>query len=148
MIGVLFNSYFNKKLQQNQHEFEVLKDIKDGFDSDEMRKAMARLGQFRRNNPSTFIEIFSGMLNNGDPEGDQIELDSGKYFHHFHSNVFGRFEKIDDAFIRWAVYISQVELLLDVVDPLEKEKAKYNKTKYDESIAKECGRIFKNDLEK
>ena len=72
VVAVWLSSIFNKKLQRNQHKFEVLKDIKDGFDSDEMRKAMARLGQFRRNNPSTFIEIFSGMLNNGDPEGDQI----------------------------------------------------------------------------
>lgn len=148
VIGVWLNSCFNKKLQRKQHEFEVLKDIKDGFDSDEMREAMTRLGNFRGNNPSTFVEIFSKMLKNGDPEVDQIKFDSGKYFHHFHSKVFGRFEKIDDAFIRRAVYISQIQLLLDIVDPIEKTKAKLLNTQYDENIAKECRRIFKDELKK
>jgi hypothetical protein len=148
VIGVWLNSRFNKKLQRNQHEFEVLKDIKDGFDSDEMRNSMTRLGNFRRSNPSTFIEIFSGMLENENPEGNQLKHDSGNFFHHFHSNVFGRFEKIDDTFIRRAVYISQVQLLLDVVDPIEKTKAKLLKTEYDENIAKECRRIFEDELEK
>ena len=148
VVAVFFNSYFNKKLQLNQQEFDAMIKIKDGFASDKMREAMMRLGKFKRKSPSTFVEIFSEMLNNGDSEADQINHDSGKYSHHFCDNVFGLLDKVDDAFIKRAVNISQVQLLLDVVDPLEKEKAEYYKTEYDENIAKECRRIFEKKLKK
>ena len=148
VVAVFLNSRFNKKLQRNQQEFDARLKIKDGFASDEMRKAMMRLGKFKREKPSTFVEIFSEMLNNGDSKADQINHDSGKYSHHFCDNVFGLLDKVDDAFIKRAVNTSQVQLLLDVVDPLEKEKAEYYKMEYDENIAKECRRIFEKQLKK
>ena len=148
VIGVWLSSFFNKGLQRNQQEFEALGEIKDVFASDEMREAMTRLGNFRRDNPFTFPDIFSAMLKDGKLEANQIKRDSGKYFHHFENKVFGSFKKTTDEFIKRALYITQVELLLDVVDPLEKVKAKFLNTEYDENIAKECRRIFKDELEK
>ena len=117
-----------------------------GFDSIEMRKGMMRLGDFKREYPSTFLEIFAEKLKNKDFEARELSLDSGAYFHHFRNNVFRRFEDVDDKFIKSVVYISQVELLLDVVDPIEKTKAKLLNTQYDENVAKECRRIFKDEL--
>ena len=44
--------------------------------------------------------------------------------------------------------IGTVKFLLEIVDPLEKVKAEKSKAKHADYIAKECRRIFQNELEK
>ena len=147
VMGVL-NMFKMFDFERKRQEFEVLMKIKDGFASDEMRKGMMELRKFERDhNWEDFVGFFVRLWDSDDPKSKEINLDSGRFFHHFRDNVFGLLDKIDDTFIKRAVHISQVELLLDVVDPIERKKAELYDTKYDENVAKECRRIFWDELE-
>jgi hypothetical protein len=138
VIGLIFEwiAYRNKKIGK----------IEDIFSSDEMRKGMMNLRHFVDDNKSNFVDIFRDLLNKNNPKGDEISLDSGRFFQHIKKKVFNNREKAKNWIIKRTMNIGTVKFLLEIVDPLEKVKAEKGKVKHADYIAKECRRIFKDEL--
>ena len=151
------NILHEKTSNQKEQEIELLKKqiktiqigrIKDGFSDDTMREGMMDLRYFKEKNKPDFLMTFVNLWNDNYSEFKKISLASGRFFHLLKDNIFNIFDEIDDAFIKQVVHIEYVTFLLEIVDPLEKVKAELLNTEYDENIAKECRRIFKDELEK
>ena len=125
-----------------------IKEIDDIFSSDEMRKGMMNLRHFVDDNGLKFDDVFRDLRANNDLKGDEISLDSGRVFHPFRKKLFNKNGKPKKWLIKHTMTIAPIKILIEIVDPLEKIKAAKIGVDHAAYVAKECQKIFKDELEK
>ena len=124
------------------------REIDNIFSSDEMMKGMMNLRHFVDDNKSNFVDVFRALQDKNDPKGDEINLDSGRFFHPFRKKLFNNREKPRKWLLKHTLTIATIKFLIEIVDPLEKIKAAKIGVEHAAYIAKECQKIFKDELEK
>jgi uncharacterized membrane protein (DUF485 family) len=129
------------KTNKNMAEASLRLQIKEPFDTDEMKDGKKKLADFARR--PDFANVFAGMLAKNDPEAKVLDLARGRYSHAFYNRIFILLPNVSDEFIKTTVALDEVLFLLDVIQPMEKAK----NPDYDTKMFDMFRKMYEKELE-
>ncbi len=122
---------------------QIVIQITDTYSSPDMDEAIKYLHNWKDGHGTEFAKIFSNRLaEGGHSDAEQLDKHRRRYSHHFHQiKTMLDCEVVNEDFVGKLVKPSQVDTLLDVVEPLEKAKG----LDYDHSTFDLFRRIYRKE---
>lgn len=102
------------------------------YSSSEMLEGMLRLRTWTEQHGSDSAKIFGELRGSRYDEVKQIDEDRRRYSHYFHRIArLLQVGVVNEDFVKKVLLSSQVDFLLDVVEPLEKALTYYDPSTFD-----------------
>ncbi len=108
---------------ENTVKAQIVMEITSTYSSSDMGESVKRLHDWKRQYPQDFAQLFEKGLREPNNITEQLDGDRRKVAHYFHPiRAMLDCGVVDEDFVRKLVKPDQVDILLDVVEPLVKAK--------------------------
>jgi hypothetical protein len=127
---------------------QIINDIRDQFATKQLEECIKELANYRNLHENFEDQFYAGLALSryAGSEEPELEIDNCRrmYSHIFHKLIILlNTNCIDKEFIKKIIYADEVDILLNIVEPLEKAKAKFlEKEDYNHTIFDIVRKIF------
>ena len=119
---------------------QIVMQLKGEYSSSEMGDGIKRLRDFKDKWGTDFNKAFTRMKKEKKEQYDELNEDRRRYSHYFHKiRSLLETDVVDKKFVKKVIHDDQVERLLDIVEPLEKEI----NSDYDPSTFQKFSELYK-----
>ena len=139
-IGAAVGAWKSAKATRRTVLAQIVTQITSTYSSSDMGESIKRLHNWRRKHPQDFAQLFGKGLREPNNITEQLDKDRRRVSHYFHQiSAMLDCGVVDENFVKKLVKPDQVDTLLDVVEPLLKEK----NPDYDHSTFDTFRRIYR-----
>ena len=141
-VGAALAAWRSAKETQKTVLAQILIQITDAYSSPEMLSGMLNLRNWQQQHGLDFATKFGEMRRSNYSKVEPIDKDRRRYSHHFHKiRLLLDSGVVSESFVKKVVSSDQVDFLLEVIEPLEREL----NPSYDHSTFDTFRRLYRKD---